>query len=236
MFPFSQPAVLCFQVSSQSLNPSFLFSFPLQPDHMVNQLNCILTSTLNFLNSNFWPQLSCQCHTLNQSNWLFLRVVPALPRTAGENDIAMLTWLYYKFIISNLSWFLSATWQLFYSSPVCFLSHPQQLFHSFVTFPKSLTSPSTFRLLHPEKNHQAGALYISLPSTWKWTQIFMPILGSYLSPEVSWPHFLDHLHPSPFSPVLHSPRSWCLPIEHSDHHCYETVLSVCTAHLNSHNT
>lgn len=142
---------------SLSTPPSF-FPFPSSLDHMVNQLNCILTSTLNFLNSNFWPQLSCQCHILNQSNWQFLWVVPALPRTARENDIAMLTWLHYKFIISNLSWFLSVTWQLFYSSPVCFLSHPQQLFHSFVTFPKSPTSPSTFTLLHLEKSHQAGAL------------------------------------------------------------------------------
>lgn len=60
-----------------------------------------------------------------------------LPSAARENDIAMLTWFHYKFIIFNLSWFLSATWQLFYSSPVCFLSHPQQLFHNFVTFPVS---------------------------------------------------------------------------------------------------
>lgn len=49
--PFLTTSWLCFQVSSQSLNPSCFFSFLSSLGHMVNQLNCILMSTLNFLNS-----------------------------------------------------------------------------------------------------------------------------------------------------------------------------------------
>lgn len=121
---------------------------------MVNQLNCILLSTLNSLNSLTFDHTVLSLPFPKSIQRLCLWVVSMLPSAARENDIAMLTWLHYKFIIFNLSWFLSAPWQLFYSSPVCFLSHPQQLFHSFVTFPKSPTSPSTFTLFYQEKSQR----------------------------------------------------------------------------------
>lgn len=72
-FPFSQPLVLCFLVSSQSLNPSFFFFFPLQPGPHGQPIKLYSHEYPQFPQLfNFWPQLSCQCHTLNQSNWLFL--------------------------------------------------------------------------------------------------------------------------------------------------------------------
>ena len=72
-------------------------------------------------------------------------------------------WLHYKRILSNLSCLLSATWQFFHSSPACFLSHPQQLVHSFVTFPVAPTSPSTSTLLHQERRLTVRQEFLTPP-------------------------------------------------------------------------
>ena len=80
-------------------------------------------------------------------------------------------WLPYKFIISNLSCLLSATWRFFYSSPVGF---PFPLVHSFVTFLMPPTSPSTSTLLHQEPASPAEVPYTPCTLVSKWNQYVCP--------------------------------------------------------------
>ena len=78
----------CFQDSSQPPNRIF---FPLQLEPRSRPIKLRSHKHPQFpLLFNFWPQLSLQCHTLNQSNSVFLQVVLRLPRTAQKSGTALL--------------------------------------------------------------------------------------------------------------------------------------------------
>lgn len=91
LVPWRLPGLLLVSRQPPRPRPFFAF-FPLQPgphgqpiklySHEYPQIPQLF---------NFWPQLSCQRHNLNQSKRLFLQVVSVLPSTIRENDIAMLT-------------------------------------------------------------------------------------------------------------------------------------------------
>lgn len=161
--------------------------------------------TLNSLNScNFWPQLSCQHHTLNQSNCLVLQVVSVLPSTVRENDIAMLTGSITNLVYSTSagSPLLLGNWFFprFLSLPqLCNFSHAPNL-----TF--NLHTPPTEGPRPPPLLYQNGLKYLCP----LFTPLFLRIGDCFLSQAIPSISFFSY---STFTKI------WCLSIDNFDHHC-----------------